>query len=290
MAHNGNTEFMPAFPDPSAWVLDGLEDDWGWYDTDSFGAKPEDMWSSAGEHAGQGTNPDPEDFSAFIFYAWSPPPDNSFYIFSRAQDDTLRALEAKGDWWNDDVLQLIFDWDHSSHGPDNANETELMNRNAMHPLGSKLEGAHMAPYSEEEGPLGWGGFPPYTYVDVTILPAGSTHFATNVEYTYEMRIVPWQSYALSGPDESVVWTFEQEQVVHFTYRFDDGDRTENGEQDLWSPNGEAYQCDRTGSECSGYILVATDMVDPYTEWDPDTGIATAVQNTTWARIKNHMSN
>ncbi len=40
-AHNGLTQFMPAWPDPTAFVLDGEQDDWGWYDTDAFGLKPE---------------------------------------------------------------------------------------------------------------------------------------------------------------------------------------------------------------------------------------------------------
>ena len=38
--------------------------------------------------------------------AWSLPPDNAYYVFARALDDTLRALEAKEDWWNDDILLL----------------------------------------------------------------------------------------------------------------------------------------------------------------------------------------
>ena len=41
-----------------------------------------------------------------VFMAWSLPPDNAYYVFARALDDTLRALEAKEDWWNDDILLL----------------------------------------------------------------------------------------------------------------------------------------------------------------------------------------
>ena len=57
VAHNGKTNFMPTWPDPTSFVLDGEEDDWGWYDTESFGVKPEGIESSNGEHAGQGPNP-----------------------------------------------------------------------------------------------------------------------------------------------------------------------------------------------------------------------------------------
>jgi hypothetical protein len=289
LAHNGATNFIPAWPDPTTFVLDGEEDDWGWLDTDAFGIRPENFHSTTGEHAGQGVNPAPEDFSVSVFYAWSPVPDNAFYFFSRSQDDTLRALEEKGDWWNDDSLQLQMDWDHS--GGEWTGEFEDGYRMQLHPLGSKDDGALAPPFSEEEGPFSWGGSPPYTWTNATILPAGSLHNQANVEYTYEVRTLPWASYAKSGPDESTAWTFEAEQVVHFNMRFDDGDRDDHGEQDLWTwdSNG-THLCDTLGDECPDMILVPTEMVDPYTEWDAETGTPTAVENQTWGRIKQHISN
>lgn len=292
LAHNGRTAFIPAWPDPTTFVLDGEESDWGWLDTDSFGIKPEQIGPSIGEHAEQGPNPNPEDFSASVFMAWSPPPDNSFYHFSRAQDDTLRALEAKDSWWNDDTLQLSWDFDHSAGNW--LSEFENGYRGQFHPLGSKNEGAAMPPFSEEEGPLNWGGWPPWTYVTTTILPAGSIHNQTDVEYTFEVRLFPWASYSKLGPDESVPWTFEAEQIIHTYFRFDDGDRDDHGEQDLWVYHGDSYECDREGDFCPDYILVPTDMVDPYTEWQP-TGNepgpgGTAVEHSTWGRIKSNISN
>jgi hypothetical protein len=290
LAHNGATDVVPAWPDPTTFVLDGEEDDWGWLDTDTFGIKPEKFYSTLGEHAEQGSNPNPEDFSTSVFMAWSPPPDNSFYFFSRSQDDTLRALEVKDDWWNDDSLQIAMDWDHS--GGEWTTDWDEGYRMQLHPLGSRTEGGLTPPFSEgDAGPVSWGGLEPWTYVTTTILPAGAVHNATQVEYTYEIRTIPWQAYFESGPDESTVWTFEAEQVVHFTMRFDDGDRDANGEQDLWSPDyNPTWLCDTKGDECPDMILVPTDMVDPYTAWDAATGTPTAVENQTWGRIKQHISN
>ena len=293
LAHNGRTGYIPAWPAPSTLVLDGEEDDWGWLDTDSFGIKPEEIASSLGEHAEQGPNPNPEDFSASAFMAWSPPPDNAFYFFGRAQDDTLRALEAKSDWWNDDTLQLQYDFDHSAGNY--LSEFENGYRHQLHPLGSKTEGAAAPPFSEEEGPLNWGGWPPYTYVNTTILPAGAVHNQTDVEYTFEVRTSPFASYSKLGPDESVPWVFEPESIIHFNFRWDDGDRDANGEQDLWNIVGDSYLCAREGEDCPDFILVPTDMLDPYPEWqptgdEPGPGPATAVENSTWGRIKSHISN
>jgi len=284
VAHNGKTNFMPTWPDPTSFVLDGEEDDWGWYDTESFGVKPEEIESSLGEHVDQGANPNPEDFSASFFVAWSPPPDNSLYFFARCQDDTLRAVEGKDAWWNDDVVQLQFDFDHSAGNY--LSEFENGYRIGFHPLGSNAEGGDAPPFSEEEGPVAWGGLEPHTWVRTTILPGDAVTWATNVEYTYEVRTHPWATYSKTGPDESTPWVFGPEQIVHFNARFDDGDREANGEQDLWSPVGDSYECDREGEHCPDYLLVPTEMADPYVSWED--ALPTAVEHATWARIKSHI--
>ena len=284
VAHNGKTNFMPTWPDPTSFVLDGEEDDWGWYDTESFGVKPEGIESSNGEHAGQGPNPNPEDFSASFFVAWSPPPDNSLYFFARVQDDTLRAVEGKDAWWNDDYLQLQIDIDHSAGNY--LSEFENGYRIGFHPLGSNTEGGDCPPFSEEEGPVAWGGSAPYTWVRTTILPGDAVTWATNVEYSYEVRTHPWATYSKTGPDESTPWVLAPEQIVHFNARFDDGDREANGEQDLWSPVGDSFECDREGEHCPDYLLVPTEMADPYVSWEDDP--STAVEHATWARIKSHI--
>ena len=280
-AHNGMTNFIPAWPDPTTFVLDGEEDDWGWYDTESFGVKPEQIESLLGEHLGQGANPNPEDFSASFFVAWSPPPDNALYFFARAQDDTLRALEEKGNWWNDDYLQLQIDADHAAGNY----LSEFINgyRLGFHPLGG---GGEAPPFDEAQGPLNWGGEEPYTFSASTILPAGSVTWATNVEYTFEVRTHLWDIYGVEGPQTSTPHVFEPEQIIHFNARFDDGDREANGEQDLWGQVGGSYECDREGDHCPDYLLVPTDMVDPYVSWEE--GRATAVEHTTWGRIKSHI--
>ena len=54
LAHNGATGVIPAWPDPTSFVLDGEEDDWGWLDTDTFGVKPENFHSPIGQHQDQG--------------------------------------------------------------------------------------------------------------------------------------------------------------------------------------------------------------------------------------------
>jgi hypothetical protein len=294
---------MPAHPDPSSFVIDGEDDDWGWYDTDTFGLKPEQFESVLGTHVGQGPNPNPEDYSASFLIAWSPLPDNAIYAFARVQDDTLIAKEIKFAWWNDDYLQMHMDWDH---GGGNWLSDQIEGyRPGFTPIGSKTEGGQLPPHNEEDGGLyQWGGYPPATYVATTVLPAGSTNLATNVEYTYEIRHTPYALYSINGPDAATLHINLPEQIVHFNVRFDDADFIESGEQDLWSQVGNTHLCDRQGEDCPDYLLVPTDMVDPYPVWDDSdytgplgttghlmgqTPPVTAVEETTWARIKNHIS-
>ena len=83
--HNGLTNFLPTVPDPLAITIDGMEDDWGWFDREFANT---DIISIQGQKKGQGVNSAPDDFSMAWFMAWSPPPDNAFYFFARVKDDT----------------------------------------------------------------------------------------------------------------------------------------------------------------------------------------------------------
>ena len=247
---------MPAWPDPTTFVLDGAEDDWAWLDSDVFGVKPGGIESAFGDHFRQGAHPDPNDFSATALYAWSPPPDNSFYFFARVRDDTLRALESKDNWWNDDSLQLQFDWDHGAG--EWLLDFEDGYRLQFHPLGSNTEGAAApSPPVFEEGPPHWGGQPPWTYVSTSIQPAGSGHNQPDVEYTYEIRVSPFATYSNLGADESTGHDLQAEQIVHFNFRFDDGDREEQGQQDLWVSVGDNFGCDRDGINCPDFVLAGS---------------------------------
>jgi hypothetical protein len=304
LAHNGITNFMPAWPDPSTFVLDGEEDDWGWYDTDNFGLKPEQFESANGQHFEQGPNPNPEDFSASFLMAWSPLPDNAIYAFARVQDDVLISKEIKYGWWNDEYLQLQADFDHG--GGIYQDEQILGYRLGFTPIGSKDEGGQLPPHRDEDGGLfQWGGFPPVTYVQTTILPAGSTNLAENVEYTYEVRHTPYAIYSIHGPDDATLHINLPEQIVHFNPCFHDADIVDDAQtrQDMWTQVGNSWMCDHDGEVCPDYLLVPTDMVDPYPIWD-DSDYAgplgrhghlmgqagpTAVEATTWARIKSYVS-
>ena len=285
-AHQGIFDFIPTIPDPNAMVIDGKDDDWGWIE-DDFIVTPDEIYSSLGEWQGSGPDPAPEDFTTSIQFGWSPPPDNSLYLFSRVIDDTLRAgeSEVKRNWWNDDTLQFDMDIDHTG-GPmswTSTEETRNGYRINMHPLFDDQLGGTISIDVQEPGFEDWGALPPFAFTATTLLPADATHLTANVEYAYEMKVAsPMVLYDILGPDSSIPHVFEPDQIIHLKTTWHDGDREVNGQQsifsrdpDNWSPENGDFHFD--------YQVIATVDLDNYP------GLETAVESQTWGRIKSHLS-
>jgi len=285
-AHNGATGFIPTIPDPNAMVIDGNDDDWGWIDPD-FVIGPEQWFDALGELAGSGFNPAPDDWSGLLQYAWSPPPDNSLYLFARVVDDTLRAGESenKRNWWNDDSLEFNLDMDHSG-GPMSwvsTEETRNGYRISVSPLFDSQLGATIGIDFQEPGLEDWGALPPHTFSAATLLPADANHLSTDVEYTYELKVAsPFVSYDILGPEASTPHIFEPDQTIHLMTIMQDGDRAANGQQGIWTTEGGVGRADN-GDLLTDYIITATVDLDNY----PD--VATSVESDTWGRIKSHIN-
>jgi hypothetical protein len=275
-AHVGVQVFMPQVPDPAAMTIDGSEDDWGWFDR-SFAVQPDQIISWRGEY--EGANPPADDFSATYFTAWSAPPDNRLYFFARVSDDTLRAAEGadRGRWWNDDVVQISIDADHSGGNYLGQDLEQLAN-------GQRYEQAPLQPPpcgvggAEELGRVqDWACEEPHTFVVTSVLPADATNLTANVEYTYEFSIALWDFFSADGgPDNSARHVFEGDQVIHASIRFDDGDQGERGQQALFGIDGGHFDGDSDGNQAGDYTALAT------------AGGATAVESRSWGRMKSEL--
>jgi len=285
-AHNGIFDFIPTVPDPNLMTIDGNDDDWGWIEAD-FIVTPDEIYDSHGQHKGAGADPAPEDFSVMIMYAWSPPPDNSIYLFSRGFDDTLRAgeSEVKRNWWNDDTLQFDMDMDHTG-GPMSwvsTEETRNGYRINMHPLFDEQLGGTISIDYQEPGFEDWGALPPYAYTAATVLPKDATHMSANIEFTYEMRVAnPMVTYDILGPDVSTPHIFEADQVIHLKTTWHDGDAEANGQQSIWTRDPDEWSA-ANGDFMYDYQVIATVDLDDYPE------VGTSVESATWGRIKSHIN-
>ena len=285
--HAGSTFFAPSVPDPSAVTVDGSEDDWGWYDRE-FAVLPDQIQAWAGAAAGLGPGEQAEDYSATYFMAWSLPPDNNLYFFARAFDDTLSVQWAdnKRNWWDDDTFMIGFDSDHTGGSilvNENIEEAQNGYRIVVNSVGSNELGVDMGGMlGTDANPTGdWGGFPPYAEVATTILPAGADHGSENVEYGYELKMAVWDSYDPEGPDGglNLRHEFTPDRIIHASVRLNDVDMVNDaGTRNQYGYAGGASDGQADGEQGTDVITVLTH--------DP----STAVENSTWGRIKSHQEN
>ena len=286
-AHNGITGFIPTIPDPNAMVIDGSEDDWAWIDPD-FIIAPEQIEAQSGDGTGFGGNGVPDDWSASYRMGWSPPPDNSLYLFARVTDDTLGAAESevKRNWWNDDSIEFNMDMDHSG-GPMSWTSTEEVYngyRINIHPLFDSQLGGTISIDLQEPGLEDWGALPPYCTTAATLLPADAGHLSPNVEYTYEMKISPpFVRYDILGPESSIPHVFAPDQVIGLHTLWMDRDQEAHGQQSIFGRTGSGFNTAENGDKLCDYVIIETVDLANYPT------VSTAVEHTTWGRIKNHIS-
>ena len=273
-AHIGITKFMPEVPDPGAMTMDGDEKDWGWMDP-SFAITMDQMVDFLAKEVPR------EDYNVAFFTAWSPPPDNSFYFFARIADDTLRVAEEDVKrWWNDDMLQLSIDADHSGGPYLGENLDEVANGQRYHlrvlPLPGQSPTFLGALEFIDVPELAWGHDPEWFDVASVVLPAGAANMSTNVTYTFEIKAALWDYYGTS-PGESQRHIFAPEGVIHLGVRFDDGDGGEAGEKHLVGLKDATLYADRDGDQAPDFIPLDT-VEGP-----------TAVEQESWGRIKSYLN-
>ena len=294
LAHTGATFLMPSVPEPWNMVIDGTEDDWGWYDVESFAVLPDQIQAWAGPLDGTGPGEQGEDFSATYFMAWSLPPDDALYFFARCTDDTLKANwgDNQRNWWDDDGMMIGVDSDHSGGSilvNDIIEEADNGYRVVANVLGSPEFGIdYGGMLGTDAAPGGdWGGLPPYALIGIELLPADADHGSVNVEYTYEWRLWLWDSYDPEGEDgdRNIRHTFVPDAVIHATPRLNDIDGldTSTDSHGQYGYAGGRNDGQADGDQGADYVTILTHDPD---DFEPPT----AVENATWARIKSMQAN
>jgi len=299
--HAGVTNFIPTVPDPTAMNIDGLEDDWGWFDPD-FAQLP-DAFVDSGNRSTTGQ----DDWSSVQQWGWTPPPDNALFFFTRIFDDTLRAESAdRTSWWNNDNLQMAFDLDHGGGNTTvNDDPTQFQNgyRHHINPLFAPVVGISMGGLAgDPAGQPHWGGEPPWGFVAGIMLPADADHYSANVEYTIEFKIHPHDIYDPDSPDNTIAHVNGADQIVHIASVYEDGDLGDHGGQNRWvQVGGETADTVGGDSMIDWQLIQTVDSLEGYPcgtinggSGDPRfagdcTSVVTAVEHSTWARIKGHLS-
>ena len=264
---NGVGYFALQVPDPGAMVLDGLGDDWGWFDP-AYIIGPDQMSATVG-----GTVPDKSDWDCAIMVGWTPEPDNRLYVFTRVVDDTLNIDETDmNNAWKDDDMEIPLDVDHSNtfHGPADGGGT----RTDMQQLGFHIATPGGYPQCanlrhlqipEMQWPVAEGMIEGVTHV----VPKAE-HLATNVTVGTEVRMAAYDFLSPNGADASTRHVFVAGQVLGMSVTFGEADGAGRSHQISTHPTeGGAHDSDLM----SEFTLLAIGEYE------------TAVQASSWGAVK-----
>lgn len=287
-AHVEAEFFLPQVADPSAMTIDGDESDWGWFDR-AFAFTPEHFYDASGNDGYT-----KEDFDFALFMAWSQPPDNRLWGFYRVQDDTLTVVEEDPKrWWADDNLQLTLDIDHSGGDFLGVNLDHVNTGQRYHirilPLPGQAVFFNSLIEQIDLPSILWnqdifeGEQTETVITEWTLSPAGASNGSLNVSYTVEWAM---ETYDITQPtkEESVRHIFAADQVVHLGPRPNDADTGPFNHRLI--PIGSDEQQDQKGDFMPDFYTLACEDC-PNAGTMGGTG-ATAVEDNSWGRIKNHM--
>jgi hypothetical protein len=281
-------------PEARAWELtiDGSDSDWGWYDS-QYAWTNADMMPRGGD--GTPTTAEAEDLNVLIMLAWSGEDQgaavgNRWYYFVRVQDDTLDLSGFPDEWWADDCFRMSMDADNQGGTMRGASLDELGNGQRMYEriipelnCGDDCWGAigthNYGPYLAWgiDADIWWAMQPEFWHTEYTVLPVDATHgTGGQIEYTLESSMVMWDWWADSEAN-STRHVFEAGQTIGWSSRIVDRDN-EGARHDI-VPIGEASASDVNADVLQDYLMVDT---------VPDSEIITAVEATSWGRIKVDM--
>ena len=272
------TYFMPQVPDPDQMIIDGRDDDWGWFDP-AFAITPDELFQTIN---GAPWPVPATDWDCTLYVAWSSAPDNALYYFASVTDDSLYTLtENPQEYWKDDSLEIVIDADHSSEF---FGETDYVSgqQYGVRILPAAGQSATVF-YSHD---MQWDALEPYFTFGWTLDPPDAKPLeqpaGTTVTYTYEVRQKIWTFRDPTGAAESIEHLFAPDQIIGLTFQFDEAENGLGGvpreHRIATTPENRVFQSNSFGSD---FIAVPTEGATGGTA-------QTAVKASNWGRIKAYM--
>nr|HID59667.1 hypothetical protein [Desulfobacterales bacterium] len=257
-AHFGPTFYVPEVPPGVTITIDGDDSDWAWYDP----AYVIDRTYIHEYHVGA-EDPSVEDWDGFAMVAWTQPPDNMIYIYSRVTDDKYSAIATEpGMYPSDDSMELGLD---ANHNGGDFREPEDINGKDAYQVGIDAAGTiplvvnnHPAEQRwvlEEPWFVAWANNPGEGAEDVTLI--------------YEMKFALWDYVGYGGPDDPETQRHINEagQTIGMYLRWFDTDYTP-GSRDhgvMAAPVG-ALEAWRNADFFQDYVLVAAEVSVEAQSW------------------------
>lgn len=279
---NGIGYFALEVPPDITITIDGDDADWMWYDP-IFAVGPDEMYEIQ-----KAETVDKSDLDIAIMTGWTGTDrDNKLYGFVRVTDDTLVVSATNfDDGWRDDDLEIIVDANASGGPHDGDGESGTRAEGQQFTMHLPEPGKYETPYGDGSWWLRWQVVEEIHWMDefadakVTTDPPGATTGSTNVTVNYEFSMPLWDMALLDGPDVSTRHDFEAGQIIRLTYQLNEadsdvGDERRTHQLATTGEDGASGNCDT----CSEYTLLGTD------EYDRQDGGATAVEGSSWGKIK-----
>jgi hypothetical protein len=275
--------FMLEVPDPNAMVMDGNNDDWGWFDPEFILTNEE--WRDEGDRPA----PDRNDLFITTWLGWKGGDENRWYGFMEATDDVLAHDGTDVARWNGDMLQIGVD--PQDHGRERSPASGYTMEWLMAPGDLSVPTNVAFRYTEQEA---WAeyGESPWIEFAVTVDPpeAWAADLWTDggtTTYEWSIKVLAFQED--SGPSTSEVWQLdnvagEDGIGLPFAFWYEDGegpDTSFNAAED-GTPGGSNDMTTR-GPEASGRQYYSIARLLRAGEFASD---GTSVESSTWGEIKN----
>jgi len=265
---NGIGYFMLQVPNPASMVMDGKSNDWAWFDPTYTVTMDQFVSEQAAPMQ------DPSDFDITVMMGWSPVPDNKWYLFAAVHDDTL-DIEATdpGSPWADDCIEFAFCPIDQPRDADRAYGQCFVIKDPAF-LSPPLP---IIPSRYLGNPASWQAFceAPYGAAGFSTNPPEARNFPiwtsdTGVDWYTEYNIAVWDHAEADGPASSPRTILEAGMFLPSNLWFEDGDGPWVSDITVRSNEAAAVQYFATS-----ILLGMNDYTSP-----------TAVQETTWGRVKN----
>ncbi len=266
--------YMLEVPNGHTMVADGNVADWAWFDPDYVIAM--DEWRDEADRP----LPNRDDLDITTMMAWKGAPENRWYVYMKAHDDTLNHGGTTVNRWSGDMLG--FAMDPQDHGRDRANGGYGIEFVAAP---GNVNANYMERYPESEGAAGFAawreyGEPPWLNGAVTVDPAEAWAAETwtsdtGGETVYEFNV--WVANYLEdgGPAASQARDLNAQAGedgfgLPVVFWYEDGDPAFNNDMTIRGPEASSRQ-----------YFAATRLlrIGEYQQQ------GTAVEQSTWGRIK-----
>jgi hypothetical protein len=215
---NGIGYFALQVPDPAAITVDGLGNDWAWFDPD-FIVGSDQMANTLGNPI-----PDKSDIDIAIHIGWTPEPDNRLYAFVKVVDDTLNCDVTNMDnGWNDDNLELILDPDHAGGWHKEAGDLRTGHQQWTFSVSAPGGYPQIAWLRFQQPPeMQWAINQGLVEAAVDVKPQLAT-IVPDATVGYEVRMACFDPYEQDGLDASIRWTFAAGQTIGLSVTLDEAD-------------------------------------------------------------------